>query len=95
MSLLLRLLDQGEERLGRYGPLRSRRARIASSIAAHGRSAEGPLTLLQSEPALRLMASASGSQAAAVFTTLLRATSNRLHTAASRRPDLSRTPTII
>jgi len=84
VSLLLRLLDRGEERLGQYGPLRRRRARVASSIATHGRSTEGPLTLLQSEPALRLMASASGSQATAAFTTLLRATSNRLHAASSR-----------
>lgn len=83
VSLLLHLLVQGEGRLWQYGPLRHRRARFASSLATYGRLAEGPLTLLQSEPVLRPMAAASDAQATAALATLVRATSNRLRAKAS------------
>ncbi|MFB4312055.1 FAD-dependent oxidoreductase [Actinomadura sp. GTD37] len=85
VSLLLRLLAQGEERLPHYGPLRRRRARFASTLATYGRVAEGPFGLLQSEPALRPMTAASETQATAALATLIRATSNRLQTRAAPR----------
>ena len=83
VSLLLRLLAQEEGRLRQYGPLRRRRALLASSLATYGRLAEGPLTLLQSDQALRPMAALSDTRATAALATLVRATSNRLQATAS------------
>ncbi|MFA1551296.1 FAD-dependent oxidoreductase [Actinomadura chokoriensis] len=83
VSLLLRLLAQGEGRLAHYGPLRHRRARLASSLAMRGRLGEGPFTLLQSDPALRPLAAVSDSRATAAVAALIRATSNRLQTPAA------------
>lgn len=81
MSLLLRLLAQGEQRLVRYGPLCHHRARIASSVATYSRFADGPLAMLRSEPVLRAMSAAPDSQATSALITLLRSTSNRLQAA--------------
>lgn len=81
VSLLLGLLAQGEGRLTHYGPQRHHRARLASSIAAYGRFADGPLSMLQSEPVLRGMSVAPDAQTTKALTTFLRATSNRLRAA--------------
>ncbi|GAA2132100.1 FAD-dependent oxidoreductase [Actinomadura napierensis] len=78
VSALLRLLARGEEQLKHYGPLRRRRARLAASLATNGRFVKEPLSLVQSEPVLRLMAATSDSSATAAVTTILRTTSNRL-----------------
>ncbi|MDL4820426.1 FAD-dependent oxidoreductase [Actinomadura opuntiae] len=78
VSTLLRLLGQGEDQLKRYGPLRLRQARLAAALATNGRFVKEPLSLVQSEPVLRLMAAAPGASATAAIVAILRATSNRL-----------------
>ncbi|GAB2855687.1 FAD-dependent oxidoreductase [Actinocorallia aurea] len=76
VSVLLALVRTG--RLARLGPLRARRARLASFVAGRTRYAEGPAALAQSEPALRLMALAPSAVTKAALPALIRATSNRL-----------------
>lgn len=78
VSFLLRLPALTPGHLGGYGPLRHRRARLASAIATHSRFAAGPPALLQSEPVLRLMSAPSDRRATAMLAGVIRATSNRL-----------------